>query len=58
MMSLLYPIEDIPANAPEDVEDSGSKYKFWFGGGRFLFKAGPITNWRSGADPAQKSVVL
>ena len=34
----MYPVVDIPENAPEDVESLGSKYKFWYGGGQYLFK--------------------
>jgi hypothetical protein len=34
----VYQIVSVPADAPEDPESLGSKYKFWFGAQRYLFK--------------------
>lgn len=47
----MYPIETVPAEAPDTLEQLGTKYKFWFRdvfGQRYLFKEGrPGTgeNW-------------
>lgn len=51
MIILLYQIIDIPADAPEDPESLGSKFKFWFGGGQQLFKE---VRGASGEDWAEK----
>lgn len=34
----MYPIIKVPADAPEAPEPLGTKQKFWYEGGRFLFK--------------------
>jgi len=34
----VYQIVTVPADAPEDQESLGSKYKFWFGSQQYLFK--------------------
>ena len=34
----MYPIIPVAANAPEATEPLGTKDKFWYEGGRFLFK--------------------
>jgi len=47
----MYPIITVPANAPEATEPLGTKDKFWYEGGQFLFKqARPDT----GEDWAEK----
>jgi hypothetical protein len=47
----VYRIENVPPNAPEDVESSVSKQKFWFSDGQLLFKE---AREHSGEDWAEK----
>jgi hypothetical protein len=49
--SSVYEIVEIPAEAPEDPESVGSKFKFWFSGGQRLFKG---VRGTSGEDWAEK----
>lgn len=51
MMLFVYQITRVPADAPQELESLGSKYKFWFDSGRLLFKAARDT---SGEDWAEK----